>query len=160
MSNYEKQPFVTVKGWELSAINGYEEIMKTLRERYRDSGKSDYCMVFDTYPGVCDEEVLTALKLLHPDTVIDMKQVFKSEKSMTEQLKYNLTDDRVFGRMYYGEIEDLIDEEALHQVKSRSGKRADRGVWIWRRPGSRSRHVGLSGSGTLGDSAQVSEWNA
>ncbi len=63
MSNYEKQPFVTVKGWELSAINGYEEIMKTLRERYRDSGKSDYCMVFDTYPGVCDEEALHQVKI-------------------------------------------------------------------------------------------------
>ena len=50
MGNYEKYPSVPVKGWEGRALKGYDDIMAALREEYRESGRADYCIVFDTYP--------------------------------------------------------------------------------------------------------------
>lgn len=120
--SYQKQPSIPVKGWEGTAVNGYTDIMETLHQSYWDSGKKDYCIAFDTYPGVCDEEVLEAVKLLNPDLVINMNQTFKPEEVLTDELKYHLTDDRVFGKMYYGEIEDLLDLEALEKVKVQIGQ--------------------------------------
>ncbi|MCB7321127.1 class I mannose-6-phosphate isomerase [Lacrimispora sp. 210928-DFI.3.58] len=120
MGNYEKYPSVPVKGWEGRALKGYDDIMAALREEYRESGRADYCIVFDTYPGVWDEEVLEALRALRPDNLIQMKEVFKGESELTEQLRSHLTDDRVFGRMYYGEIEDLLNEEALKGAKEKA----------------------------------------
>jgi len=114
---YEKYPYTPVKGWEGTAVKGYGCIMEKLRSVYQESGCRNYRIVFDTYPGVCEEEVFEGLKGLKPDHIISVKQMFKGEKELTEQLKYHLTDDRVFGKMYYGQIEDLIDEEALQCVR-------------------------------------------
>ncbi len=116
---YEKYPFTSVKGWEGAAAGGYGAIMSALRKIYENSGRRDYCMVLDTYPGVCDDEVMKGLEYLEPDQIITVKQMFKGEKELTEQLRYHLTDDRVFGKMYYGQIEDLIDDEALGHVRER-----------------------------------------
>ena len=48
-----------------------------------------------------------------------MYDIFKDGKTMTEQMKYNLTDDRVFGKMYYGNLVDFIDEEKLEGAKNK-----------------------------------------
>lgn len=122
MSRYNKYPAAAVRGWELCAVQGYQDIMAALEKEYKNSGKKDYRIVMDTYPGVCDEELLAAMELLRPDNVILMKPVFKTEALLTEQLRYHLTDDRVFGRMYYGEIEDLMDQEKLEQVRVQAGQ--------------------------------------
>lgn len=45
---------------------------------------------------------------LHPALVINMIDLFKEEKTISEQLKYHITDDRVFGKMYYGDVIDFI----------------------------------------------------
>ena len=74
------------------------------------------------YPGVRDEEILTELKKLEPSVLINMIDVFKEEKTITEQLKYILTDDRVFGKMYYGEVSDFIDMEKLEAAKQQVEK--------------------------------------
>ncbi len=117
-SSYEKYPSVAVKGWDGTAVKGYGPIMETLRRKYEESKRTDYRIAFDTYPGVCDEEVMEAIKGLKPDTVLSMENAFLPEEVLERQLKHNLTDDRVFGRMYYGEIEDLMDAEALEKIKA------------------------------------------
>ena len=54
-----------------------------------------------------------------------MIDLFKEEKTISEQLKYHITDDRVFGKMYYGDVIDFIDltklEEAKQQVMACDG---------------------------------------
>ena len=34
-------------------------------------------------------------------------------------MKYNLTDDRVFGKMYYGNLVDFIDEDKLEEAQNK-----------------------------------------
>ena len=82
-------------------------------------------LTVDCYPGVDDGELLGALKALGADRVILTEELFKGEQTIRQQLKYQLTDDRVFGKLYAGEIRDFMDEEKLEKaaeaVKDASG---------------------------------------
>ena len=118
-SNYNKFPSTKIKGHEHAAVVGYNNILDTLKKEI-PSGK--YVITCDVYPGVRDEEILTELKKLEPSVLINMIDVFKEEKTITEQLKYILTDDRVFGKMYYGEVSDFIDMEKLEAAKQQVEK--------------------------------------
>lgn len=78
--------------------------------------KSEGFIVVETYPGV-NEEILESFKGLGFDRVIETKDLFISEDRMNQQLQSILTDDRVRGKMYFGEILDFIDPQRLQQVK-------------------------------------------
>lgn len=116
MGNYEKYPKIKVQGWENTAICGYDGIVRFLKEKISGRGNKSLIIALDTYPGVNDEEVLNGIKALGYDKLFLMKDVFKSEAELKEQLEYNLTDDRVFGKMYFGEVSDLIDKEKFNNL--------------------------------------------
>lgn len=114
MSNYEKYPSYSIKGHTNECIVGYPTICKELKSNII---KEDYILVVDTYPGVRDEEVIHELMKLNPALFVNMIDIFKSEETILEQMKYHLTDDRVFGKMYYGEIIDFIDINKFEKTK-------------------------------------------
>lgn len=118
-SNYNKFPSTKIKGHDEELWCGYEAILKKLQE---DINKDDFVLVCDTYPGVSDDIIIPELKKLNPSLFIDMKGIFKEEQTINEQLKYALTDDRVFGKMYFGEISDFIDEEKLKEAQEASAQ--------------------------------------
>ena len=113
-SKYNKFPSTKIKGHETEAVVGYEAIIKTWKQEIT---APKYVLVCDTYPGVYDEEILPELEKLEPSLLINMIDIFKEEKTITEQMKYHLTDDRVFGKMYYGEVIDFIDLEKLEAAR-------------------------------------------
>ena len=86
-SNYNKFPTTKIKGHEQAAVVGYSNILDTLKKEI-PSGK--YIVTCDVYPGVRDEEILPELEKLQPSLLINMLDVFKEEKTITEQLKYFL----------------------------------------------------------------------
>ena len=112
---YEKHPEIKVQGFEREVFDGYGEIIEELKSKIK---KTPFIMVVDCYPGVDDKEVLTALSRLGADRLVQTAEVFKEEKTIQEQLKYQLTDDRVFGRMYAGEILDFMDMEKLSKARA------------------------------------------
>lgn len=111
-SKYEKHPSTVIKGHH--AVCGYDKIKKELASKI----KGDTVLVFDYYPGVREDEVKQLVNALQPDTVIETIDIFKESKAITEQMKYHLTDDRVFGKMYYGDFIDFMDEEKLNAAKA------------------------------------------
>lgn len=111
---YEKYPEIKITGFEREVFDGYGEIIEELKSKIR---KTPFVLVVDCYPGVDDEEVLEALSLLKPDRLVQTAEVFKEERTIREQLKYQLTDDRVFGKMYAGEILDFMDMEKLSEAR-------------------------------------------
>lgn len=111
---YEKYPEIKITGFEREVFDGYGEIIEELNSKIR---KTPFVLVVDCYPGVDDEEVLEALSLLKPDRLVQTAEVFKEERTIREQLKYQLTDDRVFGKMYAGEILDFMDMEKLSEAR-------------------------------------------
>lgn len=110
-SKYEKFPKTKMKGH--SAVCGYENIKEELKKKIT----KDCVLVFDYYPGVNEEEVMHLVTSLNPSTVIETTNIFKDGKTITEQMKYHLTDDRVFGKMYYGDFVDFMDSDKLNEAK-------------------------------------------
>lgn len=106
-SLYDPFPKTKIEGYENVLIHGWDPIVEVLQKEMQN------VLVVDTYPGVYDEEVKQELKKIKHDLWIDAIQIFKDHESVYAQLKYHITDDRVFGRMYYGEIENFIVEEKL-----------------------------------------------
>ena len=120
MSSYQKYPSTYVKTHDGELLAGYDAIISRIRQEYEafeSSGKKDYLIAIDTYPGVCDDEVLEALKGLSCSRLFNMRTVFRGEEELAEHLKYHLTDDRVFGRMFFGELEDLMDPGRLAKMR-------------------------------------------
>ena len=113
-SNYEKLPSIPVRGERV--FTGYGDILEELAGRVL---KKPCVLTVDCYPGTDEDEVMEGLKELKADEVISMAGIFKEEKKVREQLKYQLTDDRVFGKMYAGEILDFLDEEELLKARER-----------------------------------------
>ena len=114
-SQYDKYPEIKLRGFEHEVFDGYEKIIEELKSRIK---KTPFVMVVDCYPGVDDSEVLAVLSQLGADHLVQTADIFKKEKTIREQLKYQLTDDRVFGKMYAGEILDFMDIEKLSNVKA------------------------------------------
>ena len=112
-SEYDRFPKTTIKNHK--AFRGYDEIYHEL-----NSKMNNRCVVvFDYYPGVDEEEVYELIKRFNFSLEINMHDIFKDGKTMTEQMKYNLTDDRVFGKMYYGNLVDFIDEDKLEEAQNK-----------------------------------------
>lgn len=114
MTNYNKFPSYKIKGYEKDCTVGYDSILETIKSKFK---KDKTVLVVETYPGVNDDEVLAAFSRLQPTCIVDMKNLFKDEKKIFEQLQYHLTDDRVFGKMYYGDVIDFIDCDKLADAK-------------------------------------------
>lgn len=115
-SKYDKYPVTFFKQHKPSICEGYEAICNELKNHIFNK-KNKFVLVFDCYPGVDDDEVLTAVKRLNPDVLINMYDLFKNQETIAKQLQYQLTDDRVFGKMYAGEINDFLHLDKLEKAK-------------------------------------------
>lgn len=113
-SNYDKFPRTKIKGFDHQGICGYTDIIDQLK---KEITPGRYVLIVDTYPGVDDEEVLPQLRALSPAALVEMRSLFKEEKALNEQLRYQLTEDRVFGKMYFGELTDFLDTEKLKAAR-------------------------------------------
>ena len=115
-SNYDKFPEIKVCGYTGKPAEGYEEIGKQLRE------KQASVITVECYPGVNEEEVVSGLQAyLCPDRIISSKDIFYDEDTMTKMMKPYLTEDRVFGTMFYGRMEDFLDTERLEHARKEIG---------------------------------------
>lgn len=112
-SLYDPFPKTKIKGYENAIVHGWNKIIKTLNE------KKEQALIVDTYPGVYDEEIKKELKKIDYDVWIDALDLFKDKETIFEQLKYHITDDRIFGRMYYGEINNFIVPEKLEELREK-----------------------------------------
>ena len=113
-SNYDKFPTTKIIGYDDQAFQGYDAIINELKQQLQGER---HILVADVYPGVYDDEILPALCRLQPKLVINMDALFKEAYELTTQMQYHLTDDRVFGKMYYGDVIDFIDLEKLEKAK-------------------------------------------
>lgn len=119
--SYDLTPRISVP--RHSAIVGYEGVIRALedlvgRARARRAGRR-VVVTCDAYPGVDDNEVLAALSGLRPDVLVDTRDLFPPEPELTRRMSPFLTNDRVFGRLCYGELEDFMDEAALAKARER-----------------------------------------
>ena len=120
--NYCKEPVNRVDVDGTQAWTGYQAILKVLSQkaaRYMEE-KGTCLLAVDCYPGVDEEELAAALKSLHPACFLEISQALCSREDFARRLAPYLTDDRVFGRMYYGELEDFQDLEKLKELRAQA----------------------------------------
>ncbi len=117
-SNYDRFPVTYVKGFNNMAWQGYENICAQLLNEVNARNSEVTVITVECYPGVRESEVLTALKdRLNPVLIINADSVSLSGEEITEKIKYNLTDDRVFGVMYHGEIEEFFNNQEVEKCR-------------------------------------------
>lgn len=106
--NYDREPEISVKGYESEAFSGYEAIACRLKKEI--SGKKKCIAVMEIYPGVNEEELITALSSLF-DTCISAESCMVSREVYAKRIAADLTDDRVFGKMSRALLEDFFPPE-------------------------------------------------
>lgn len=97
---------------------GFAAIARKLKQQRRKT----WVIVIELYPGYEEEAVHGLLRELKPDATFSSYAAFIDPQQMDERLKTQLTDDRIFGRMYYGGYEDFLDEEKLEQLRQAIGQ--------------------------------------
>ncbi len=113
MSHYNQNPTIKVNGRSIAV--GTSKIVDKINTYLT---KDNSVVAFECYPGVNEEKVLELAKGISPEIIIHTFDFLKDESTLNEQFKYNLTNDRVFGKMYYGDVEDLIDDNSLQIVRN------------------------------------------
>ncbi len=118
-SNFNKRPFVPVKGMEDACQTGWEEIGQKLKDTVekRTSQKS-IVLVVETYQGVLYDDLLSKIeKVLQPGLLIDTESLFIEENQVRQLTQPDVTDDRVFGYMTRLKMSDLIDDEKVNEAR-------------------------------------------
>lgn len=125
-SHYDQYPKIHVEG-SYEAIEGYDSILGCF-----DQIDENACVVVECYPGVDDTLYQKLIETLKPTEVIESTQIFYEEDIMNEKMKLFLTEDRVRGIMYPGQMEDFIDYEKLayaqEKLRKSSGRKLIYGV--------------------------------
>ena len=112
--NYDKYPEILISGFDECVYDDYKSIVNELK---KFSSQENYCLSVECYPGV-DDEVLEIIQVAYnPDIIIHSEDIFFHQDKMNELMQAHLTEDRVRGIMYYGKMEDFVDEVKLSELK-------------------------------------------
>lgn len=112
--NYNKYPETHIVGHDQDVYGTKEDIIQGLSLYAKEE---NYCLCVECYPGV-DDEVLDLIQLAYdPQVVIRSEDIFYDKNTLNTMMQSHLTDDRVRGVMYYGVMEDFIDQAKLKEMK-------------------------------------------
>ena len=126
-SNYDPLPRIHVETDEKAyAVSGWDRIAGEIRAAAgRRGGGAVVCV--DCYHGVWEEEVLSRLRaLLRPDAVFLSSDAQIGKERALEMLRFNITEDRVFGVMSHHRMADFFDQEKAETL--RAAVKAARGL--------------------------------
>ncbi len=111
--NYDKYPETKIVGFDNQVFDNKKAIETEL------ISLNNHILTVECYPGV-DEEVYYYIKTIYkPDIVIRSEDIFYDGEILNEKMQPFLTDDRVRGVMYYGKMEDFIDDKKLSEAKTK-----------------------------------------
>ena len=118
--SYDRFPTIPVPGHEV--LLGYPALLGALAcrvEELRAAGAPRVVLACESYPGVRDDELLGALGGLRPDVLLDTRKLFPEPAELTRRMAPFLTEDRVFGRMCFCELEEFMDAGTLAAARER-----------------------------------------
>ena len=115
-SGYDRYPTNPVEGCEAEAWSGWNRISEELARSFR--GRK--ILTVECYPGVDEETLLAHLsRVADFGLVIRSAEIFPDPEELTARMQPWLTDDRVRGIYYYGEVGDFVIPERLQAAKER-----------------------------------------
>ena len=129
--NYDKYPVTKVQTDTIQAWSGYDSILNRLREAVQEKSRNGKCVLaVETYPGVDEQELVPALEALGPQLVLDTRRTLCSKEEFRRRIYPFLTDDRVFGRMFYGTFEDFQQPQQVEALR-KEAEEASGLVIVW-----------------------------
>lgn len=122
ISNYDKFPKTRIHGYDHHIYAGYGEIAEAIlgktAEKIREyPEKTRVVVVFECYPGVDKEEVLTGCRLPDIRLVIDSDRCAFAGKELDSMLEDDLTQDRVFGVITTKTLDYYFRQEAVQEAR-------------------------------------------
>lgn len=116
MTKYDLYPEIKVKEYS-GAWRGYPSIAEEIKKQVQ---KEKTIIAVESYIGVHNEEIKTNLvDALRPELAIFADDLAFDGEVITEMVKRNLTDDRVFGVMSHHTLDEFYDKKALDLAKSK-----------------------------------------
>jgi len=115
--NYDKVPFVEVKGYEDECVLGWEQICERLNKRISLCDKENITIAIETYVGVYDDELIAALKkgVKHNNFQL-VNEALKSEEEIDKMTYPDVTDDDIFGFLTRLNLVDFFDQQKLDKL--------------------------------------------
>lgn len=116
--NYDKFPIVKINNHDHVCLAGWEVIIEKIRSTLSEKTGLQTIIVLETYPGVNDDEMITALKDgLPAATLFQSKDAYLREEEL-DQLTYpDVTDDRIFGYMTRLNMEAYFNQTKLDAMR-------------------------------------------
>lgn len=122
--NYCKSPVNKLETRGRESWKGWKDIISSLSEAVDDVlARQESCLLaVDTYPGVDDEELMPAFSALPAQVFVDMREALCPKEEFHSRIQAFLTDDRVFGHMYFGDLSDFQEPEKIEEMRERLGR--------------------------------------
>ena len=112
--NYDLHPVTDVHGFDGAVVSGWDAVMDVLASELA-SGRRRIC--FELYPGVDEDALARQIARKTGVRVFRSLQARLAEAELLSRFSAYITDDRVFGRMYSGSLEDCFDPDILRQLQ-------------------------------------------
>lgn len=112
--NYDLDPQVTVTGHDGAVRVGWDALLEALLSELA-AGHRRLC--FELYPGVDEEDILRRLGAVNGLKVFRSAEAKLPRAALLERFDRYITDDRVFGVMYNGDIGDCFDPAGLSALR-------------------------------------------
>jgi len=108
--NYNKTPYVPLRGMEEACTTGWGNIGKEIQRALTKLAAQKQVIVVETYQGVLYNDLLAKFsKLLSPEMVIDTTDILYAEEKILEITQSDVTDHRIFGYMTRLQMTDMMD---------------------------------------------------
>ena len=127
MKGYDRYPAKKIGNTKGSVFKGETSILERLRSDLYGESRT---LVLETYPGVSQGEIIKLVRSLSPDLSVSASDMLKDPEKLQPLLEEILTDDRVFARMYRGELSDFADPERKKALEEKIRSSRGRTV-VW-----------------------------
>lgn len=118
LPNYDQYPEISIPDHVSSVWKNWSDIFQVLEKQLAAASGAGRVLVIDTYPGVNDEEILSAVvEHLSPVQIINTMDLKKTEQDILLMIDRNLTDDRIFGVLSCHQLEEFFDAARLAQAR-------------------------------------------
>ena len=123
ISNYNKIPVNTVKGYDHHCIGSWYDIRERIDEITKDLKSA--VIVVECYHGLYEEEILDNLSSLSRVRIIDVSKAYKKPSEIETLIYPEITDDPIFGRLTKLSINDYFDSKKLYDLQQDINKHND-----------------------------------
>ncbi len=117
-SNYDKAPETHVKGFDDHAWDGMSAITLKLQNHIDHDQQQRRIVALECYPGVVESEIVPSLcEALNPIHVLNVAELYLSQKEVEQKIARNLTEDRVRGIMTNFTMDEFWSHTAFESAR-------------------------------------------